>query len=191
MSRIGKLEIEIPDGVEVKIEEITLASGEKSQKVIVKGSNGELSRTFRPEITVSQEDKQLKVTRRDDEKLSRSLHGLSRTLLSNMVVGVSKGYSKQLNIVGVGYRATLKGASLDMQLGLSHPVVIDPPEGIKFALGEGNTSIIVSGPDKEIVGQVAANIRSLRPPEPYKGKGIHYLGERIKRKAGKSGAKAA
>lgn len=182
MSRIGKLEINIPDGVEVKTEETS-----SGQKVTVKGPKGELSRVFRPEIKITQEEKVLKLVKVNESKLARSLYGLSRTLLNNMVLGVSQGFSKELDIVGVGYRAMLKGQDIDLQVGKSHPVLIKAPEGIKFEIAENNTRIIISGSDKYLVGQVAANIRSERPPEPYKGKGIKYSDEHIRRKAGKSG----
>jgi large subunit ribosomal protein L6 len=183
MSRIGKKEITIPNGVEVTIE-----NKDDAQCVKVKGPKGELRRQFRPEVIISQEGQELKVTRREESRIARSLHGLSRTLLNNMVLGVSQGFTKELEIVGVGYRAALKGTSLDFQLGKSHPVVVEPPSGIEFKV-EANTKVTVSGPDKELVGQVAANIIALRPPEPYKGKGIRIAGQRIKRKAGKSSAK--
>lgn len=183
MSRIGKKEITIPSGVEISIQ-----NTDAGQFVKVKGPKGELSRQFRPEIIISQEENQVKVARKDESRMARSLHGLSRTLLSNMVQGVSQGFTKELEIVGVGYRAALKGTSLDFQLGKSHPVVIEPPSGIEFKV-EANTKVTVSGPDKELVGQIAANIIALRPPEPYKGKGIRVAGQRIKRKAGKSASK--
>lgn len=183
MSRIGKKEINIPNGVEVSVE-----ARDKGPFIKVKGPKGELLRQFRPEITISKEANKLIVARKDDSRIARSLHGLSRTLLSNMVEGVSQGFSKNLEIVGVGYRATLKGASLDFQVGKSHPVIINPPSGIEFKV-EANTKLTISGPDKELVGQVAANIIAIRPPEPYKGKGIRVAGQKIKRKAGKSSAK--
>ncbi|MDD9899160.1 MAG: 50S ribosomal protein L6 [Candidatus Melainabacteria bacterium] len=183
MSRIGKKEITIPNGVEVTVE-----NQDGGQIVKVKGPKGELSRQFRPEIIITQEENEVKVARQDDTRMARSLHGLSRTLLNNMILGVSQGFKKELEIVGVGYRAALKGANLDFQLGKSHPVVIEPPSGIEFKV-EANTKVTVSGPDKELVGQIAANIIALRPPEPYKGKGIRIAGQRIKRKAGKSAAK--
>lgn len=183
MSRIGKKEIKVPSGVEIKIEDT-----EFGQKITVKGSKGELSRVIRPEITISQEEGELKFVRKNDAKLSRSLHGLSRTLVNNMIIGVTTGFQKHLEIHGVGYRAAVKGKSLDFQLGKSHPVVVEPPEGIEFQV-ENNTNVIITGFDKELVGQIAANIIALRPPEPYKGKGIRHKGQRIKRKAGKSGAK--
>lgn len=182
MSRIGKKEINIPAGVEVKTE--NQADG---TLVTVKGAKAEMKRVIRPEIEVKVENNQIVVTRKDDSRKARSLHGLSRTLISNMVIGVTEGFKKELEIIGVGYRAALKGTDLDFQLGKSHPVVVKPPQGIEFAVAE-NTKLTVSGHDKELVGQVAANIIALRPPEPYKGKGIRVKGQRIKRKAGKSGA---
>lgn len=188
MSRIGKSPVELKDGVEVKIEELADSMGRKYQKVTIKGPKGELSRDFRPEVQIAQEDKTLTVKKLEETKQAQALWGLTRTLLDNMVFGVAEGFKKEMDIVGVGYRAALKGANLDFQLGKSHPVVIEPPEGIKFEIGENNTRVIVSGPSKELVGQVSANIRKLRPPEPYKGKGILYAGERIRRKAGKAAA---
>lgn len=182
MSRIGKKEIAIPAGVEVKIEDTP-----NGQNVTVKGSKAEMSRVIRPEIEVKLDNGQIIVSRKDDSRKSRSLHGLSRTLINNMVVGVTEGFKKELEIIGVGYRAALKGTDLDFQLGKSHPVVVKPPQGIEFKVEE-NTKLTVSGHDKELVGQIAANIIALRPPEPYKGKGIRIKGQRIKRKAGKSGA---
>lgn len=184
MSRIGKLEIEIPEKVEVKVEDTALG-----QKVTVKGPLGELTRVFRPEINIAVEGNIVKLTKTVENRKAGALYGLSRTLVNNMVIGVSQGFKKELDIVGVGYRAALKGANLDFQLGKSHPVIIEPPAGIKFELGDTNTRVIVSGYDKEVVGQVCANIIKLRPPEPYKGKGIRYVGQQIRRKAGKSGAK--
>lgn len=183
MSRIGKKEITIPDGVELKIESTPLGT-----KVKVKGPKGELERVFNKEIVISQEANLVKVSRANEERKARALHGLVRTLVANMIEGVKNGFSKDLEIHGVGYRATLKGANLDFQLGKSHPVVIEPPKGITFIVNE-NTKLTVSGPDKELVGQICANIIALRPPEPYKGKGIRVKGQRIKRKAGKSGSK--
>lgn len=184
MSRIGKKEIQIPEKVEITIEQT--ANG--GQKVTVKGAKEELSREFRAEVTVTKEDNLIKVTRENDQPLSRSLHGLTRTLINNMIVGVTEGFKKELEIQGVGYRAKLQGANLDLSLGKSHPEVIEPPAGITFAM-DGQTNITVSGADKETVGQVAADIISRRPPEPYKGKGIRLKGQHIRRKAGKSGAK--
>ena len=177
MSRIGKQPIAIPAGVEVKIDGNT---------VTVKGPKGETSRTFASILTISQNEGVLTVERPDDTRESKSLHGLSRTLLANMVEGVSNGFSKKLQMVGVGYRAALKGKDLEMQLGYSHPVLVECPEGIEFAC-PSQTEIVVSGISKEQVGQVGANIRKWRKPEPYKGKGIRYEGENVRRKAGKAG----
>ena len=181
MSRIGKKEISIPEGVVVTIQDT-----DKGQAITAKGPNGELSRVIRSEINVSQEGNTLLVKRKSETRQSRALHGLTRTLISNMVVGVKDGFKKELEIVGVGYRATLKGANLDFQIGKSHPVIVEPPAGITFAVAD-NTKLTVSGADKQLVGQIAANIISIRKPEPYKGKGIRVKGQRIKRKAGKSG----
>ncbi|WP_144936881.1 50S ribosomal protein L6 [Rothia kristinae] len=177
MSRIGRLPISVPAGVEVTID---------GSRVAVKGSKGELSRTISAPITVSQDDGVITVSRPDDERESRSLHGLSRTLISNMIQGVSEGYSKKLEIVGTGYRVMAKGTDLEFALGYSHPITVKAPEGITFAV-EGNNKLTVSGIDKQQVGQVAANIRGLRAPDPYKGKGIRYAGEQIRRKVGKAG----
>ena len=176
MSRIGKLPITVPAGVEVKIDGNT---------VTVKGPKGELTRTFQSMMTIKQEGDAITVERPDDTREAKSYHGLTRTLLANMVEGVSKGYSKKLEMVGVGYRAALKGDTLEMQLGFSHPVLVKAPEGITFEVPT-QTQIVVSGADKEQVGQVAANIRAWRKPEPYKGKGIRYEGERVRRKLGKA-----
>ena len=177
MSRIGRLPISVPAGVEVTID---------GSRVAVKGSKGELSRTISAPITVSQDDGVMTVSRPDDERVSRSLHGLSRTLISNMIQGVSEGYSKKLEIVGTGYRVMAKGTDLEFALGYSHPITVKAPEGITFAV-EGNNKLTVSGIDKQQVGQVAANIRGLRAPDPYKGKGIRYAGEQVRRKVGKTG----
>ncbi|MET0806436.1 MAG: 50S ribosomal protein L6 [Lacisediminihabitans sp.] len=177
MSRIGRLPIEIPAGVEVKID---------GSAVSVKGPKGELALTVASPIEVKIEDGQLLVTRPDDERESRSLHGLTRTLIANQIIGVTTGYSKGLEIVGTGYRVAAKGASLEFALGYSHSITVDPPAGISFAV-EGNTKLTVHGIDKQAVGEVAANIRKLRKPEPYKGKGVRYAGEVVRRKAGKSG----
>lgn len=184
MSRIGKKEITVPSGVEIKIEKTPTGS-----LIIVKSAKGELKREIRSEVAVSQEGSILQVSRTIETRLARSLHGLYRTLINNMIIGVTTGYKKELDIVGVGYRAALKGTNLDFQIGKSHPVIVEPPKGIQFALEENNTRVIVSGFDKELVGQIAANIIALRPPEPYKGKGIRIKGQKIKRKAGKSGGK--
>ncbi|MCE3235369.1 MAG: ribosomal protein [Vampirovibrio sp.] len=183
MSRIGKSPVQIPDKVEVTLKETS-----NGTEVTVKGPKGTLSRTFRPEIIISQEGNILTVSRKDESRLARSLHGLSRTLLNNMVLGVSQGFTRNLEIVGVGYRAQVQGNKLVLALGYSHPVEIEAPANISFAV-EANTKLQVSGLDKEVVGQIAALIRSKRPPEPYKGKGVKYAGERIRRKAGKAGKK--
>ena len=178
MSRIGRLPITVPSGVEVSIE---------GRDVQVKGPKGTLSRTIAAPITIERNDEgQLVVARPDDERESRSLHGLTRTLVNNMVVGVTDGYAKTLEIVGVGYRAALKGDELELALGFSHPVVIKPEPGITFEV-PAPTKITVSGIDKQRVGQVAADIRKWRKPEPYKGKGVRYKGEHVRRKAGKAG----
>ncbi len=177
MSRIGKLPIEIPQGVKVN-----LSDG----RISVSGPKGELSMAIRDEVKVSVEGSTIRVERRDDSRLARSLHGLTRTLIANMVKGVSQGFEKKLEIVGVGYRAELKGDTLVLSLGYSNPVSYRLPEGISAKVDK-QTSITISGCDKQLVGQVAAEIRSLRPPEPYKGKGIRYSDEVIIRKAGKAG----
>jgi large subunit ribosomal protein L6 len=152
----------------------------------VKGPKGELNREFHERVTIAVEDGEAVVNREDDTRESRALHGLSRALLANMVEGVANGFKKELEVVGVGYRAQLKGRDIEMQLGFSHPVNFAAPDGITFEVPEP-TKIIISGIDKELVGQVAANIRKIRPPEPYKGKGVRYSGEHIRRKAGKAG----
>jgi large subunit ribosomal protein L6 len=180
MSRIGKQPITVPGGVDVTID---------GADVTVKGPKGTLSRSVPGAITVRKDDGVLVVERPDDERQNRSLHGLTRTLVSNMVVGVTDGFSKELEIIGVGYRAeALSPTQLRLALGFSHPVVMDAPEGITFEV-PSQTRIIVKGIDKEVVGQVAANIRAVRKPEPYKGKGVRYLGEKVLRKAGKTGKK--
>jgi large subunit ribosomal protein L6 len=180
MSRIGNAPISVPSGVDVNI---------SGNSVVVKGPKGSLSRELVGGITLRQVDGTIIVERPNDERESRSLHGLSRALVSNMVVGVTQGFEKELEIVGVGYRAELKGPSgLRLNLGFSHPVDVQAPEGVTFEV-PAQTRIIVKGIDKEAVGQVAANIRSIRKPEPYKGKGVRYLGEKILRKAGKAGKK--
>ncbi len=177
MSRVGKAPITLPSGVNVAID---------GNKVTVKGPKGQLDREFHERVSISQEDGVLTVGRVDDERESRALHGLSRALLANMVIGVTDGYQKELAIVGVGYRAALKGSTLNFQLGFSHPVSVNAPAGITFEVPEP-TRIIISGIDKEAVGQVASEIRAIRPPEPYKGKGIRYKDEQVRRKAGKAG----
>lgn len=169
--------IAVPAGVTVDID---------GRSVTVKGPKGELNLNVAAPIEVALEDGQVLVTRPDDERASRSLHGLTRTLISNQIIGVTDGYSKGLEIVGTGYRVAAKGASLEFALGYSHPITFDPPAGITFEV-EGNTKVTVRGIDKQAVGEVAANIRKLRKPEPYKGKGVRYAGEVVRRKAGKSG----
>lgn len=176
MSRIGKMPVAIPAGVEVKVD---------GQTVTVKGSKGELTRTFNDMMSIKVEGEQVIVERPDDSRETKSFHGLTRTLIANMVEGVSNGYSKKLVLVGVGYRAALKGSDLEIQLGFSHPVIVKAPENIKFEV-PSQTEIIVNGISKEQVGQVAANIRAWRKPEPYKGKGIRYEGEYVRRKLGKA-----
>jgi large subunit ribosomal protein L6 len=177
MSRIGKAPITVPSGVDVAID---------GQKVTVKGPKGTLSHTVDEPITVSVDDGVLSVARPDDERESRALHGLSRSLLNNLVQGVSQGYERKLEIHGVGYRVQLRGSDLEFALGFSHPVKIAAPEGITFTV-ESPTRFAVQGIDKQLVGQVAANIRWLRKPDPYKGKGVRYAGEQIRRKVGKTG----
>ncbi len=177
MSRIGRLPIDIPAGVSVTI---------SGQNVAVKGPKGELALVVANPIQAKVEESQVLVTRPDDERASRSLHGLTRTLIANQIVGVTEGYTKGLEIVGTGYRVAQKGNSLEFALGFSHPVIVEAPEGITFAV-EGNTKITVAGIDKQAVGEVAANIRKIKKPEPYKGKGIRYAGEVVRRKAGKAG----
>jgi large subunit ribosomal protein L6 len=177
MSRIGKAPIEIPSGVDVTVH---------GQDVSVKGPKGTLERSFHEKVRISVDDGVATVERFDDQRDSRALHGLSRALLANMVTGVKDGFRKELSIVGVGYRANLQGSALELQVGYSHPVKIDAPAGISFEV-PNPTHVIVSGIDKELVGQVAANIRKVRPPEPYKGKGIRYVDEYVRRKAGKAG----
>jgi large subunit ribosomal protein L6 len=175
MSRIGRAPIPIPDGVSVTI---------TGQRVDVKGPKGELRHTVVEPIRVAQEDGSLVVTRPTDRGPHRSLHGLSRTLVANMVLGVTDGFEKRLEIVGVGYRAQLRGTALEIAVGYSHPVTVAPPDGISFEV-PAPTQIVVRGIDKQAVGQVAAEIRAVRPPEPYKGKGIRYAGEPVRRKVGK------
>ncbi len=177
MSRIGRLPITVPSGVDVTID---------GRNVTVTGPKGSLSRALHPDMTVSREDGTIVVTRPTEQKTHKQLHGLTRTLVNNMVVGVTDGYRKGLEITGVGYRAALNGRKLTLNLGYSHPIEIDPPEGITFEV-ENPTRLAVVGIDKELVGQIAAKIRSTRKPEPYKGKGVRYSGEYIRRKAGKAG----
>lgn len=179
MSRIGKMPITVPAGVTVTIED---------NHVTVKGPKGELARQINKNMKLTMDNGVITVERPDDEKGSRSLHGLSRTLINNMIIGVTQGFSKTLEINGVGYRAAKQGQNINFTLGFSHPVVKEPPAGITFEVPAPN-KIVVSGADKEVVGAVAADIRTLRPPEPYKGKGIRYEGEHVRRKIGKAGAK--
>ncbi|MBD3411454.1 MAG: 50S ribosomal protein L6 [Ignavibacteriales bacterium] len=176
MSRIGKQPIEIPSGVTATV---------KDNVVTIKGPKGELTQAFRPEVNVALENDRITVTRRDDTGRSRAQHGLARSLVSNMVVGVSEGYSKTLDVVGVGFRVEMKGKNLLMNIGYSHPIYFMPPEDVELQ-APTQTQIVVSGYDKQLVGQVAAKIRSFREPEPYKGKGIKYSDEYIRRKAGKT-----
>jgi large subunit ribosomal protein L6 len=179
MSRIGKAPIPIPEKVSVNLDGLT---------VTVKGPKGELSRTLPDGVAISQEESSLVVTPSSSNRRSRERHGLCRTLVANMVEGVSQGYVRKLEIVGVGYRASVQGKKLVVNAGYSHPVEMEPPTGVSFAV-ENNTTVLVSGADKELVGNEAAKVRAIRPPEPYKGKGIKYEGERILRKAGKTGKK--
>jgi len=185
MSRIGKRPIPVPKGVEVVVESLPV----EGTRVTVKGPKGTLSRVLRPDVTVVREDDALVVERRGDDKVSRSLHGLSRTLVANMVTGVTSGFTKTLEIVGVGYRANVEGRNLVMALGYSHPVVVEPPQGISFTVDPKANRVTVEGIDKQLVGDVAADVRFRRPPEPYKGKGVKYEGEVIRRKVGKAGGK--
>ena len=177
MSRIGRLPIAVPSGVDVTI---------AGRELTVKGPKGTLSRTLHPDMQVSQEDGTIVVARPTEQKTHKQLHGLTRTLVNNMVVGVTDGYRKSLEITGVGYRAAKVGEKLQLNLGYSHPIEIAPPQGISFEV-ENPTHLAVVGIDKELVGQIAAQVRSTRKPEPYKGKGVRYAGEYIRRKAGKAG----
>lgn len=177
MSRIGKNPVPIASGVDVKV---------AGQDVTVKGPLGTLERTFHERVSIVVEDGEARVLRHDEDRQTRALHGLSRALLANMVEGVSTGFRKELSIIGVGYRASLKGKDIELLVGFSHPVSVLAPDGITFEVPD-QTRIIVSGIDKELVGQVAADIRKVRPPEPYKGKGIRYIDEHVRRKAGKAG----
>jgi len=177
MSRVGKMPIVVPKGVEVKI---------AGANVTVKGPKGELSREINAEMTLEQSDGQIVVTRPSDQTRHRAQHGLTRALVNNMVQGVSEGFAKTLEMQGVGYRAQMQGQDLVLAVGFSHPVNVPPPPGIEFEV-EGTSRIIIRGINREQVGQVAADVRKIRPPEPYKGKGIRYLGEYVRRKAGKAG----
>jgi large subunit ribosomal protein L6 len=177
MSRIGKMPIPVPGGVEVNV---------AGREVEVKGPKGTLSRSFHERVAISVDDGSATVSRIDDTRESKALHGLSRALLANMVTGVSEGFVRELQIVGVGYRAVLKGEDLELQVGFSHPVQVAAPDGITFEVPEP-TKVVVRGIDRQQVGQVASDIRKIRPPEPYKGKGIRYVDEHVRRKAGKAG----
>ena len=177
MSRIGKLPVSVPNGVDVKV---------NGQEVSVKGPKGELKRTFHPLVKVDRADSTLSVVRANESQQAKAIHGLSRSLLANMVTGVATGYVRDLEINGTGYRATLAGKKLQLALGFSHPIEIDPPAGISFVL-ETPQKVRVAGADKEVVGEIAAKIRALRVPDPYKAKGVKYAGEYIRRKAGKAG----
>jgi len=178
VSRVGKNPVTLPSGVQINVDGLS---------VKVKGPKGELARTFVAPISIEKTDTGLVVKRPSDEPSVRALHGTTRALIQNMVMGVSQGFSKVLVVEGVGYRAEMKGKQLVMALGYSHPVPVDPPAGIAFAVDEKTKTITISGIDKELVGQVAADIRGWRPPEPYKGKGLRYAGEKVRRKAGKAG----
>jgi large subunit ribosomal protein L6 len=177
MSRIGRLPIEIPTGVDVTID---------GSDVAVKGPRGAMTHTVPEPLTVAVEDGKVIVSRPDDERRSKSLHGLTRTLIANQIIGVTQGYTKGLEVVGTGYRVQARGANVEFALGFSHPVIVEPPAGITFTV-EGNNRLTVSGIDKQAVGETAANIRKIRKPEPYKGKGVRYAGEVVRRKAGKAG----
>jgi large subunit ribosomal protein L6 len=178
MSRIGKKPIGLPEKVSVAL---------NGQEVVVKGPKGELTQSIHPDMAVKEEDGQLLVERPTDERRHRALHGLTRALVANMVQGVSEGFQKTLVIEGVGYTSELRGTDLVMKLGYSHEIVVNPPEGISFEVEDRGRIIHIKGIDKQVVGQVAANVRELRPPEPYKGKGVRYSDERVRRKAGKTG----
>ena len=178
MSRIGRMPVPIPQGVTVDVQK---------NSVRVKGPKGEISRSFDPAMQIGLEDNTIVIQRPTDHRRHRSLHGLTRALLNNMVVGVSEGFVRRLEIQGVGYRAEMQGKNLVLNVGYSHPVVIEPPDGISFEIEKGYRGISVLGVDKEMVGEMAARIRRVRPPEPYKGKGIRYQGEYVRRKAGKAG----
>ena len=178
MSRIGRLPIEIPTGVDVKI---------TGSHVKIKGPKGEMEFTFSPSIELSFKDSEIIVTRPSDTREMRSLHGTTRSLIQNMVTGVTDGFQKELQLVGVGYRATMQGNNLVLNVGYSHSVEVEPPQGVSFEVGDRAQQVFISGIDKQKVGQIAADIRKVRPPEPYKGKGIRYKDEYIRRKAGKAG----
>ena len=178
MSRIGRMPVEVPQGVDVEI---------KGSHVRIKGPKGVLEHTFPADMGITLKDGQILVSRPSDERIHRSLHGMTRAIISNMVTGVSTGFEKILEVNGVGYRAEMSGKNLVLHVGYSHPVPVEPPDGISFDVDTRTRQIKIMGPDKQLVGQIAADIRKVRPPEPYKGKGIKYLDERIRRKAGKAG----
>lgn len=178
MSRIGLKPIPLPDRVQVDV---------RGNHVTVKGPKGELSRSFDPDMRITLEGGVLAVHRPTDQRNHKALHGLTRSLLANMVTGVSEGYARTLEIEGTGYRAEMQGSNLVLYLGHSHPITVEPPEGLSFEVPRGGRSITIQGIDKEVVGEIAARIRRQRPPEPYKGKGVRYAGERVRRKAGKAG----
>jgi len=182
VSRIGRMPVSIPKGVQVDI---------RGSHVTVRGPKGELSRSFNPDMAISLQDGQIVVTRSTDDQQHRALHGLTRALLANMVTGVTKGYRKDLEVQGVGYRVEMRGKNLVLYVGFSHPVEIAPPSGITFDVESRGKTIMVEGIDRELVGEVAARVRRVRPPEPYKGKGIRYVGEYVRQKAGKGGKVAA
>jgi large subunit ribosomal protein L6 len=178
MSRIGKQPVPVPENVTVTI---------KGSEVTVKGPQGELKRHFDPDMKIEQDGGQVVVSRPTDQRRHRALHGLTRALINNMVIGVNEGYERRLEIIGTGYRAEMQGEDLKLSLGYSHDIVVVPPPGVKFQIEERGKLIILTSADKELIGQVAADIRKLRPPEPYQGKGIRYLGEYVRQKAGKAG----
>lgn len=178
MSRVGRMPVEVPSGVDVKID---------GSHVKIKGPKGEMEFAFSAEIEILMNEDEIQVNRPSDAREMRSLHGTTRALIQNMITGVTDGFQKELQLVGVGYRANMEGKNLVLNVGYSHPVVVEPPEGITFEVGERNQQIFISGIDKQSVGQVAADVRKIRPPEPYKGKGIRYKDEYIRRKAGKAG----
>lgn len=178
MSRVGRLPVEVPSGVDVKID---------GSHVKVKGPKGEMEFVFSPEMEISLNENEIQINRPSDARQMRSLHGTTRALIQNMVTGVTDGFQKELQLVGVGYRANMEGENLVLNVGYSHPVVVEPPQGITFEVGERNQQVFISGIDKQVVGQIAADVRKIRPPEPYKGKGIRYKDEYIRRKAGKAG----
>jgi large subunit ribosomal protein L6 len=181
VSRVGRMPVVIPTGVQVNID---------GAHVNVKGPKGEMKRSFSPSIDIAMENGQIVITRKSDQPAERALHGTTRAVLANMIHGVSSGFERVLEIEGVGYRAEMNGKNLVLYMGYSHPVEVEPPSGITFDVDQKTRQVFVRGFDKELVGQIAANVRNVRPPEPYHGKGLHYLGEKIRRKAGKAGKAA-